>query len=77
MGPMGPAGKSAYQIAKEKGYTDTEEKWLESLKATATDISDCVKKSELTGYVTTETFTELTTAFDALKKKVEEAHPAG
>lgn len=77
MGPMGPAGKSAYQIAKEKGYTDTEEKWLESLKAAATDISDCVKKSELTGYVTTETFTELKNAFDALKKKVEEAHPAG
>lgn len=31
-GEVGPAGKSAYEIAKQNGYTGTEEEWLESLK---------------------------------------------
>lgn len=32
MSLIGPAGKSAYQIAVDNGYTGTEEQWLESLK---------------------------------------------
>lgn len=31
VGPAGPEGKSAYQIALEHGYEGTEEEWLESL----------------------------------------------
>lgn len=31
-GPKGADGKSAYEIAKENGYTGTKEEWLQSLK---------------------------------------------
>ena len=33
-GPEGPAGKSTYQIAKDLGFSGTEEQWLDSLKVT-------------------------------------------
>lgn len=31
-GNQGPAGKSAYQLAVESGFEDTQEEWLNSLK---------------------------------------------
>ena len=55
----GAAGKSAYQIAKEHGYNDTEENWLKSLKGErglqglqgpagpAANLSEYIKKSEV------------------------------
>lgn len=36
-GRQGEDGKSAYEIAKEHGYTGTEAEWLESLKGTGGD----------------------------------------
>lgn len=36
-GRQGDDGKSAYEIAKEHGYTGTEAEWLESLKGTGGD----------------------------------------
>lgn len=36
-GRQGEDGKSAYEIAKEHGYTGTEAEWLESLKGTGSD----------------------------------------
>lgn len=36
-GRQGKPGKSAYEIAKEHGFTGTEAEWLESLKGTGGD----------------------------------------
>lgn len=33
-GTIGPAGKSAYEVAVEHGFTGSEVEWLDSLKAT-------------------------------------------
>ena len=33
VGPMGPQGKSAYQIATEYGYTKSEAEWVAELKS--------------------------------------------
>ena len=58
----GAAGKSAYQIAKEHGYNDTEENWLKSLKGErglqglqgpagpAANLSEYIRKAKLNPY---------------------------
>lgn len=39
-GPEGDPGKSAYQIAVDKGFEGTEQEWLDSMQASITPISN-------------------------------------
>lgn len=41
-GPQGPAGDSAYDIAVQNGFVGTEQEWLDSLSADASDIADFI-----------------------------------
>jgi hypothetical protein len=59
-GVDGQDGKSAYDIAKENGFTGTEAEWVESLKGEKGDpgeipnVENFVQKEDLNGYAKTE-----------------------
>ena len=76
-GSRGEDGKSAYQIAVEKGFVGDEQAWLASLKGQdgiTPSTENFVQKKELEQYVTLKKFDELKNEFEQLKAKVEAAH---
>lgn len=72
-GKTGPEGKSAYEIAREKGFEGSEQDWLDSLKGVTPTIGEngswwigdidtgVVASPELAGYYSEENLQVLST----------------